>query len=73
MPVEIMQANECLTCGDCQTINPGALQVGEGVWCKNVMLLSREITLPIAGAMRAFYLEQKVPFELLIIRVDDVV
>ena len=39
MPVEIMQANECLTCGDCQTINPGALQVGKEL-VQNVALLS---------------------------------
>lgn len=51
---------DCLKISDLQCLGPG-----EGLWCKNVLAIKEQVTI---GGMGEFFIEQKLPFELFIIR-----
>ncbi|NLV91866.1 MAG: hypothetical protein GX030_05655 [Firmicutes bacterium] len=59
---------DCAVCANCSPVDLSGLTEGDGVWCQNLVVLSETITLPIGGTNRTFYVEHRLPFDLLVIR-----
>ena len=59
---------ECVVCGGCTTFDLNALATpGEGLVCNSVVVIKEQVDLTAEG-LGAFHVEEKLPFELMIIR-----
>lgn len=65
----------CEVCGDCLVVPPVTPPPGEpavllgGIWCKNLIVVKEKINVIKNGQLFNFLFTEKLPFELLMLRV----
>lgn len=58
--------NQCAACGDCLILDLNTIpNSGNALWCKNEVAIKEQVEIAGVGN---FHIEQKLPFELFIVR-----